>query len=125
MSRSSFSKAYEEITNLESMEMTFTIEDADLDKLHDVLKDINVNECPWFEVQDKHGVKAKYYREPRWIPCSERLPKYGQPVLTYNLEDDEYEVNHIIDEEDGEWFTYGVDAWMPLPTPYQPKEDES
>lgn len=63
MSRSSFSKAYEEIT--------FTIEDADLDKLNDVLKDINVRECPWFEVQDKHGNKARYYREPRkkgkWI----------------------------------------------------------
>ena len=65
MSKASFSKAYKEITNLESMEMTFVIEDADLDKLHDMLKDINVKECPWFEVQDKHGNKAKYYREPQ------------------------------------------------------------
>lgn len=55
----------------------------------------------------------------KWIPCSERLPEYGQPVLTYNLEDDEYEINHIIDEEDGEWFIHGVDAWMPLPKPYK------
>ena len=71
MSRSSFSKAYEEIANLEPMEMTFTIKDADLDKLNEILKDINVKECPWFEVQDKHGNKAKYYRETRkngkWI----------------------------------------------------------
>ena len=71
MSRSSFSKAYEEIANLEPMEMTFTINDADLDKLNEILKDINVKECPWFEVQDKHGNKARYYREPRkkgkWI----------------------------------------------------------
>lgn len=64
MSRAFFSKAYKEITNLEPMEMTFTIEDADLDKLNEVLKDINVKECPWFEIQDKHGNKAKYYREP-------------------------------------------------------------
>ena len=70
MSRSSFSKAYEEIANLKPMEMTFVVEDADLDKLNDVLKDINVRECPWFEVQDKHGNKAKYYKEPHWIPCS-------------------------------------------------------
>lgn len=63
MSRSSFSKAYKEIASLEPMEMTFTIEDADLDKLHEVLNDINVKECPWFEVQDKHGNKARYYRE--------------------------------------------------------------
>lgn len=75
MSRASFSKAYKEITNLEPMEMTFTIEDADLDKLNEVLKDINVKECPWFEVQDKHGNKARYYRESHWIPCSERLPE--------------------------------------------------
>ena len=65
MSGSASSKAYyEEIAKLEPMEMTFTIEDADLDKLNDMLKDINVKECPWFEVHDKHGNKAKYYREP-------------------------------------------------------------
>lgn len=58
--------------------------------------------------------------EPQqWISCDERLPKYGQLVLTYNLKDDEYEVNHIIDEEDGEWFTHGVSAWMPLPEPWK------
>ena len=78
MSRSSFSKAYEEIANLESMEMTFTIEDADLDKLNDVLKDINVKECPWFEIQDKHGNKARYYREPHWIPCTEDYCEIGE-----------------------------------------------
>lgn len=58
----------------------------------------------------------------QWIPCSERLPKYGQLVLTCNLKDDEYEVNHIIDEEDGEWFIHGVDVWMPLPKPYEKRE---
>lgn len=52
-----------------------------------------------------------------WIPCSERLPEYGKEVLTYNR-DDEYEINHIIDEDDGEWFFNGVVAWMPLPDPY-------
>ena len=54
----------EKIADLEPMEMTFTIEDADSDKLNEALKDINVKECPWFEVRDKHGNKAKYYREP-------------------------------------------------------------
>ena len=57
------------------MEMTFTIEDADLDKLNEILKDINVKECPWFEVQDKHGNKARYYRETqktgKWIDYSD------------------------------------------------------
>lgn len=59
----------------------------------------------------------------QWISCSERLPKYGQPVLTYNLKDEEYEINHIIDEEDGEWFIYGVDAWQPLPDPWKGEEE--
>ena len=74
--------------------MTFTINDADLDKLNDVLKDINVNECPWFEVQDKHGNKAKYYREPRkkgkWVDtgsgqeCSEcHEIQYGYDSFRY------------------------------------------
>ena len=61
--------------------------------------------------------------ETEWIPCDERLPKYGQLVLTYNLKDDEYEVNHIIDEEDGEWFTHGVSAWMLLPPAYKGEEE--
>lgn len=58
----------------EPMEMTFTIIDADMFKIREVLADIDVNACPWFEVQDKHGNRAKYYREPHWIPVMERLP---------------------------------------------------
>lgn len=55
---------------------------------------------------------------PRWIPVTDRLPEYGTAVLTIN-EDDDYEINHIIDEEDGEWFFNGAIAWMPLPEPYK------
>ena len=69
-----------------------------------------INDMPIIELQ-------------KWIPCSERLPKYGQLVLTYNLKDDEYELNHIIDEEDGEWFIHGVHAWMPLPEPWKGEEE--
>lgn len=46
-----------------SMEMTFTVEEADLKKLQEVLCDIKIEECPWFEVHDKYGKSAKYYRE--------------------------------------------------------------
>lgn len=124
MSRSSFSKAYEEIANIEPMEMTFTIEDADLDKLHDILKDINVRECPWFEVQDKHGNKAKYYREPQWIPCPERLPeKLGEYLVTvktvgWNLEETtEIDIAYW-DDLEGFHKAEKVIAWMPMPEPY-------
>lgn len=133
MSRSSFSKAYEEIANIEPMEMTFTIEDADLDKLHDILKDINVRECPLLEVQDKHGNEAKYYREPHWIPCSERMPdtngvynvtrKISDGFVCRNISDtcyydgsntwhDDTRVNH-----ERRYIT-DVIAWMPMPEPY-------
>ena len=106
-----------------SFEGTLHIYDADLQKMAKMLDDVNIKECPYFDLSDRYGNSARYYRENQWIPCSERLPKYGQPVLTYNLKDDEYEVNHIIDEEDGEWFTHGVDAWMPLPEPYEENKE--
>ena len=53
----------------------------------------------------------------RWISCADRFPEYGEAVLTIN-EDEDYEVNHIIDEDTGEWFYEGAIAWMPLP-PYR------
>lgn len=130
MSRSSFSKAYKEIANLNPMEMTFTIEDADLDKLHEVLKDINVKECPWFEVQDKHGNKAKYYREPHWIPCSEKMPndvEIGEeyPMVIFCTMNETYYGFLEYTEHGRTWWSgdaeYQVDevvAWMPLPEPY-------
>ena len=114
--------------------MTFTINDADLDKLNEILKDINVKECPWFEIQDKYGVKAKYYREPRWIPCSERLPEEDDvEVLCTVKQQNKTDYSEIIIVEQGCYF-YGtwllsydnqrvncsreVLAWMPLPEPY-------
>ena len=141
MSRSSFSKAYEEITNFKPTEMTFTIHDADLDKLNEILKDINVKECPWFEVQDKHGFKAKYYREPQWIPCSERLPEedhwlggsgrqFSDNVLISILNSaDEDEWVDVAQTVDGEWALElprdcKVIAWQPLPSPYREEADE-
>ena len=54
----------------------------------------------------------------RWISCTDRLPEYGEAVLTIN-EDEDYEINHIIDEDNGEWFINGAIAWMPLPKPYR------
>ena len=56
--------------------------------------------------------------EPHWIPVTERLPEYGTQVLAIH-KDGDYEINHVIDEEDGEWFLNGVIAWMPLPEPYK------
>ena len=61
---------------------------------------------------------------PKWIPCSERLPEYGESVLCYFGEDEDFGVNHIIDDEDGEWFIDGATAWMPLPEPWRGEKDD-
>lgn len=66
--------------------------------------------------------------EPQWIPCSERLPKYGENVLITN---DKGNVSYgrfrgvEFWQEDGDahWHwkhntTEHVLAWMPLPEPY-------
>lgn len=128
----------------EEMEMTFTIEDADLDKLYDVVKEINVKECPCFEVQDKHGNKAKYYRESNWISCKERLPEedgdylvtfeegyaedYGLDLVGiaphevdcegFGIWQEEFDP-HTLGSLGSEWVDINVIAWQPLPEPYK------
>ena len=54
----------------------------------------------------------------QWIPVSERLPEDGIEVVTVD-KDGDYEINHIIDKEDGEWYWRGTIAWMPLPKPWK------
>ena len=59
--------------------------------------------------------------EPHWIPVEQALPEYGKAVLTVT-QDETYEVNHVIDEECGEWFWEDngkVIAWCELPEPYK------
>lgn len=116
----------------EAMEMTFTIGDADLDKLYDVVKEINVMECPWFEVQDKHGNKAKYYRESKWISCKERLPEEGEVVVA--LEKGKtwdcmtFEGTAEWTEDERMWkkneAVIRIDYWMPLPEPFREEGEE-
>jgi len=67
--------------------------------------------------------------EPKWIPCSERLPEEnGKSYLTYQCGDDiRYGWCQVLPYEDG-WNCYGdyrdneinsVVAWMPLPPAYE------
>lgn len=68
------------------------------------------------------AIKALEQLEPHWISVTERLPEYGTQVLAIH-KDGDYEINHVIDEEDGEWFLNGVIAWIPLPEPYREEGD--
>ena len=61
--------------------------------------------------------------EPKWIPCTERLPKDGEEVFVYLFGNSPY----IAWFRDGEWCTeeFYVEkeseptAWMPLPEPWK------
>ena len=93
--------------------------------------ELNRNEI-WKVIDEQPTVEA----EPRWIPCSERLPESDNEVLitVWDAEDDYVEVykgfyqghewwtqwchgcSKIKDEPCGENI---VIAWMPLPEPYR------
>lgn len=70
-----------------------------------------------------HRILANLPSAQQWIPCSERLPEEGIEVVTAN-KDGDYEINHIIDKEDGEWFWEKAIAWMPIPEPPKKVGDE-
>lgn len=75
-----------------------------------------------------------YYKErvPKWIPVTERLPKYGDWVLGIGPKKGyhicEYRgIMHFLYSGDSPWFSakgrsLTITHWMPLPEP--PKEDE-
>ena len=88
-------------------------------KAYDDTYDITIH-CESEEEQQK---AIEQLKSLQWIPCSERIPEYGEAVLTVN-DDEDYEINHVIDEDNGEWFYDGAIAWMPLPEPYKGEEYE-
>ena len=71
-----------------------------------------------------------------WIPVSERLPKAGEYIgnaARYYLVQNEYGDMLVARYTHGEYWEQGyqlkpigdeIVAWMPLPTPYDPKESE-
>lgn len=83
-------------------------------------------------------------QEPKWIPCSERLPELREPVLTFDGRCIcvERRIEWVDTPEglfDGEWWIDGYDgdeydpiglrdgtaiAWMPLPEPYKAERKE-
>ena len=65
---------------------------------------------------------------PHWIPCSERLPEEGGEYLVTDVSGGAATVTEtyfITDcEGEGHWGALDVIAWMPLPEPYEEKNNE-
>ena len=63
----------------------------------------------------------------RWIPCSEKLPEDGERILITNgiwIDIDECQVKNGINALNAYWTWDGIEAWMPLPEPYNRDEEE-
>ncbi len=83
------------------------------------------------EALDGYIYKGKTLREwidilvqTRWIPVSERLPKYGKEVLTCSnggfIEIQSFEDGGYWENQKGDWTDFDeVIAWQPLPEPYK------
>lgn len=59
-----------------------------------------------------------------WVPVAERLPEEGQPVLVSRIRGREKRIEQGEKAEGDWWRIYGtrtkkVEAWMPLPEPYE------
>lgn len=70
----------------------------------------------WYENIDNW---TEYY-DNGWIPCNELLPAYGQTVLaSVCAEDAEWKIIIACYKEEDFWLDGKIDAWQPLPQPFQ------
>ena len=97
-----------------------------IDAIHKVK--ITPNEMIFDAIKKAQEEEVKQIEsESGWIPCSERLPEYGHPVLWCN-ENGSVFVSAITVKTDHSWAigkrhrASNVIAWMPLPEPYLVKE---
>ena len=69
---------------------------------------------------------SKAINAERWIPCSERLPKYGKQVLCCNKQGSVFTSAITYTSGHTVYFGqhYNVIAWMPLPEPYKTESED-
>ena len=81
--------------------------------------------CPKFCKVIKETVKEIEENHNGWIPCSERLPKYGEVVMCY-CTNSGITISYITHKgvkpsKSVRFGQHSVIAWQPLPQLYQPK----
>ena len=108
-----------------------------LDLLKQIEKDIHVCSLESTFLDDAkscaiHSVIEELEQEPKWIPCSERLPEKEYDNYLVSTSDDEVDIGSYGSEKgwsmcDADGFYYprhrGIEvvAWMPLPGSYKAK----
>lgn len=100
-----------------------------LDILDDFQSDIE-NGTPHAYSTARQRMLGLYPRNPKWIPCSERLPeKAGHYLCSFKKAN---RIDSIYVDlaywTGGRWYGYlanEINAWMPLPKPWKGVDDES
>lgn len=86
----------------------------------------NPNEPRWSDNEIVNFLKSRPSAEPKWIPCSERLPKYDE-TSEYLVTDKDRRIRHcylvpfmsrpFVTVEEG--MTVDAVAWWQVPEPYK------
>lgn len=106
-----------------------------LDILDDFQSDIE-NGTPHAYSMARQRMLGLYPRNPKWIPCSERLPNYREVVLISTFWGVRMAERDSVKEDgtDDFWYLFLDDAtarpmyvyaWMPLPEPWKEADDDN
>lgn len=81
------------------------------------------------EIKNCEEIIKLIKEQPRWIPCSERLPEEnGNYLVTVEANDGTASIKfQMVDHYGPKWLHEGkhekVIAWMPLPEPYEAESE--
>ena len=116
---------------MDECETYIDVIDGETDRVYKNLNEVNaILKC---NKRIRNGIRQlsseplENFEQLEWIPCSERLPQVGHPVLWCNERRSVF-VSAITVMDDSGWAIgkrhrrLKVVAWMPLPEPYQKGE---
>ena len=106
-------------------EITLTLNSPITEEEWDMITDVDLDHTSEMMFHTKHGKGVRFVKEPHWIPCSERLPRYDE-TSEYLVTDKDGRVRHccldpympetFVTVEEG--MIVDAVAWRPAPEPY-------
>lgn len=101
-----------------SDEFTFKLDYPLTQKQIDVITDAELEHTSKIWFTTRSGKEVEFVKAPQWIPCEERLPSRGVPVLVSGIMEDAPPIT--ISTDAPLYYKEGwINAWMPLPEPYE------